>query len=772
MLRSSFLKKCLIAALLIVAAFIIIRISPRPPILADMKSSRAVYAADGSLLRLTLSEDGYFRLFTPLEEISPSVIEATLLYEDRYFRLHPGVNPAAILRGFWSSYVKKGRVLGASTVTMQLARSTYSIKSNTPNGKLKQIIGAVWLEMRYSKNDILEAYLNSVPYGHNIEGIGAASLVYFDKRAKELTLVEGFTLCVIPQNPAKRLPTNPEGFARLKIARDGLIKEWIKINPEDAAYQTHFDLALSIGRIADLPFVAPHFVEGVLKEDKAETEFFTTLDLEFQQMLQKELNTYVTDMSRLGIKNATALLVDTETMNVLAAVGSADFFDNDIEGQVDGTRALRSPGSLLKPFIYGLAVEQGLIHPHTMLKDSPRRYGIYTPENSDREFMGPLFARDALNYSRNIPAVTLYLSLEKGSFWNLLKSTNIKQLKPEGHYGTSIALGGLEISMEDAARLFAVFNNEGKLYQLNKLADEKLSEPIKLFSPEAAFITRDMMSHNEPSMVDGYFVRLPGRAAWKTGTSYNFRDGWSAGVYGNYVLAIWIGNFNSEPNPAFTGRESSRLFFRILRRLNAIRHIPPVPESIPPMLNVKYVDICAITGELPADFCPRVTPTLFIPGVSPITVSDVFMKIPIDIETGLRACAYDPKTTRWEVYEFWSSDLLKLYEQAGIKRKLPPRYMPGCTIDVVSHRGLAPEITYPQTGVRYDMANAPAGGNELPFAASVSSDAEKVFWFVDNRFVGETPAGAAFFWRAEPGTHYLQVIDNLGRTNSLTFEVI
>ncbi|MDR2105210.1 MAG: transglycosylase domain-containing protein, partial [Deferribacteraceae bacterium] len=397
--RCRFVK---VSAVFIAAVFALlaIRYYPRPPILKEIPLSTAVYDRNGKLLRLSLAEDEIFRLWTPLQEISPQLIKATLLYEDRLFYYHPGVNAASIVRGFVSSYILKTRPIGGSTITMQLVRRLYAIRSNTIGGKLKQILYALALEARYSKDDILEAYLNTAPYGHNIEGVGSASLVYFNKRSAELAAFESLILAVIPQNPVKRLPTSEQGLIELKKARDILFKHWLEKNPEDAWLIPNLKLPIDIKPIKALPFNSPHLVNSILNEHKGEV--YTTVDSEVAEAIQNVIKEYTADSYNLGIYNASAILVDASTMEVLAVVGSADFFNKEIEGEVDGTRALRSPGSALKPFIYALAIDQGLIHPKTLLKDGKVRYGLYSPENSDRTFKGPISAAQALVASRNI----------------------------------------------------------------------------------------------------------------------------------------------------------------------------------------------------------------------------------------------------------------------------------------------------------------------------------------------------------------------------------
>ncbi|MDR2400301.1 MAG: penicillin-binding protein 1C [Deferribacteraceae bacterium] len=761
-----FAKKYRFVLILIAAALTLtaIRFFPREAILAEILVSAAVYDKNGVLLRLTLAEDETFRLFTPIDQISPQFINATLAYEDRLFYYHPGVNPAAIARGFVSSYIIKTRPIGGSTVTMQLARRLYGIRSSTVGGKLKQIICALWLEARYSKKDILEAYLNTAPYGHNIEGIGAASLIYFNKRSAELSTFESLTLAVVPQNPAKRLPTTERGLAELKKARDVFFQRWLNSHPEDEWLTPHFDLPMEIKTISALPFKSPHFVNSILSGNKSGGEIYTTLNSEIADAMEKSVKEFVADSVYLGIYNASALLVDASTMEVFGAVGSADFFNKEIEGEVDGTRARRSPGSTLKPFIYALAIDQGLIHTKTLLKDGKVRYGLYSPENSDRAFKGPISATDALNTSRNIPAVALLLKAGPDNFLALLTKMRIEKLETADYYGASLAIGGLEVTAEDIARLYATLINGGTGASLVKIRGETPEIYGEIMSPEAAYMVSEMLK--SPS------YRRTVRVGAKTGTSFRYKDGWTAGVFGNYVLAVWVGNFNGEANEAFMGRSSAYpLFFKIVNRVSQI--LPTIEEAteIPLGLNIKKVEICTATGELPGEYCPSKELALFIPGVSPIKESNIFIRIPIDNSTGLRACNKNAKGIHWEVFEFWEQDMLEIFEKAGMRRKTPPRYMGGCTIEEQSYRGISPSISYPQNNMIYDMTNAPMGNKEIPFVANGDADTEKLFWFLDGRFIGESENGKPLFWIPPNGQRTLRVVDNVGRGSGIVFTV-
>ncbi|RYZ67112.1 MAG: penicillin-binding protein 1C, partial [Proteobacteria bacterium] len=428
--------------------------------------------------------------------------EAVLLHEDRHFYLHPGVNPWSLAKAGAATYLGGGRRLGGSTITMQLARMTSTRGSKTLVGKAYQIGKALYLEALYSKNEILEAYLNFLPYGSNIEGIGSASQIYFRKKAKAMTLPEILTLAVIPQNPNVRR-AGSDSF--LSESRSRLAKAWLARHPEDKTALTSLDVPLNVRSLKELPFKAPHFVERVLNlsqgpEYTRVSRLETSLDLAIQSLVEAKVEAYVKARSSIGIQNATAMVVDTRTMEVVAHVGSANYFDSSIAGQVNGALAQRSPGSTLKPFVYGLAIDQGLIHPLTLLKDTPMSFGGFDPENFDKRFSGPQNATEALISSRNVPAVFLTSQLEKPTLYQFLKASGATLLHEPKYYGLALSLGGAELSMEEIIRLYAMLANRGELRQLKwthgiSVTDKK-ARSKRLLSPEASFLVLDMLRQN------------------------------------------------------------------------------------------------------------------------------------------------------------------------------------------------------------------------------------------------------------------------------------
>ena len=772
-------------------AFLAWVLAPKPDLYEGIGFSTLVTDRHGQMLQLLPAKDGRYRLFTPLRNIAPVAREATLLYEDRRFHHHPGVDPLALVRAAWTTYVRRSRVVGGSTITMQLARMHFDIATRSPFGKLVQSARALQLERHYTKSQILEAYLNLAPYGGSVEGLGTASLIYFDKLASELSRSEALALAVIPQNPSARFPATDAGRAHLLAARARLLAVWRASKPALEVDEETISRALLeplFRSPADLPARARHFVRDHVPRT-GDAEIRTTLDLDLQTLLETRVRDYVDRRRRDGIGNAAAMLVDHQRMEVLALVGSVDFFDATIAGQVNGVRAPRSPGSTLKPLLYALALDDGLIHPMTLLEDAPRRYAAYTPENFDRGFLGPIFARDALIHSRNVPAVGLLAKLGVQRFRNWLHDAGVRGLRPTEEYGLSLALGGNEIRMEELVRLYAILAGGGIRRNLaTVLRAAPPSLPTRLLSAEASYLVLDILGD-----VPRPDTRSPTAAprppiAWKTGTSFGFRDAWSVGVAGRYVLAVWTGNFDGSADPVFVGQDAAApLFFAITDSLGA----GAIPQHGLPgrsewaqigadgmgvehplrNLNLRRVKVCAATGDLPGQHCPQTTWSWFIPGVSPIKVSSVHRAIPVDPTTGLRSCHPEAAGTRQEVYEFWPSNLDAVFRRAGIAIRRPPPWSPECGLDATSASGHPPHIRSPQPALIYHASRIGDERHNVLFSAVADGDVQELFWFVNDHLVGRVAPGEPYFWAPRPGRFEVRVVDDLGRAAAVPITV-
>lgn len=780
------LQNILVIGLLLVAVVSGWRLLPHPPLKNWYPHSTAVLAADGSLLRLTLASDDQYRLWTPFGKFSPLLKRAVLLHEDQWFWWHPGFNPWGLVRGAFETYVLHHHPQGGSTLTMQLVRLLYGLDTRSPWGKFKQVLLALRMELSYSKKAIFTAYLNYAPYGGNVVGAATASLIYFRKPVSQLTLPEALTLAVLPQSPAQQLTQKtPNGdvlAAALTRHRNALYHLWCKHYPKAKRLKALFQLPLAVRTRSELPYGAPHAVDQLLAQlrhsgQPLPTQLVTTIDPALQRLVNSQLQHYVQRHNSHGIKNAAALLVDTRNMAIKALVGSADFFDAAIDGQVNGTAAERSPGSTLKPFIYARAFDQGVIIPASILRDVPTNFGAYSPENFDSHFDGPISAAQALRKSRNVPAVWVDSQLGDQDLYSLLRAAGINNLASRRHYGLSLVLGGGDITMQELARLYAMFPNAGLLkpLRLNQAAPEPHGK--RLLSRAASFMVTDILEHNpRPQAISSAIQGAP--VFWKTGTSWAFHDAWTAGGFGPYVLVVWIGNFDATPNPAFVGvRAAAPLFFRIYDAMNLVRpSLKNAPKAAPPP-GVRRVTVCLSTGMLPSKWCPQTAQSWFIPGVSPITVGHVYRPQVIDDATGQPACPpYAGKQTHIQVYQYWPTQLARVFQHIGIPLARPPS-RPACQA-AGKPIGEPPHITAPARRRQYVLRAASthpptAAHNRIRLTASSDADVRHQYWFIDKSYIGQTRPGAALRWTPPAaGNYQLRVVDDHGRYAQQTLSVI
>jgi penicillin-binding protein 1C len=738
---------------------------PLAPLIDSYTFSKNIIAEDGTLLRLTLADDDRFRLRTTFKDIPDFYVEKILDKEDRYFLYHFGVNPAALVRSFTYKYILNKKTSGASTVTMQLARLHYKLRTKTISGKLKQIMWAIWLEFLYSKKEILEAYVNIVPFGRNIEGIKAASLIYFHKGLSKLNTNEVYFLVSTPQRPNLLNGINKFGPIPGTIIDSMSRLKSIKIDRND----------LWIHPLNELPFIAPHVSwqaintsESLKKDKQQSSEVKTTINLDIQKKLSHILRSYLKRNKDIGLRNGAALVLNYKTKEIKGLVGSKDYFDKSILGQVDGTIAKRSPGSTLKPLAYAMALEAGLIHPNSMMMDVPLPFRM--PENFDRQFKGPMSAIDALVTSRNIPAVWLASKLKKPSIFDLLKKMNVKKMRKSHHYGTSIILGGIELSMRELVSIYSMLANGGVYSDIKLLENEAIRGGIKVLSKEASVMALNMLKTNgRPEYDKRFTLNSDQNVYWKTGTSFGFRDAWSIGITGHYVIAVWLGNFSGEPNSSLIGRKAAGpLFFEIV---DGLKSNSKYSYSEFLSENVKQVKICKTSGKIPNSHCKHIIEGDFWPGVSPIDKCKIHRKLLIAIDTGLRACSKTKGNKEYRLFEVWPSHLTSLFKNIGQPRARLPKWGIECLISDKNERGFEPVILSPKRGMTYHKR---FGGehNTIALKAQVDSNAEEVFWYINGSFLGKGRPSETFFWKSVAGNHKVKLVDDLGRVATRRLKVI
>jgi len=534
--------------------------------------STIVLDRDGRLLRPFATREGRWRLPVESGDVDPRFLAMLMAYEDARFERHSGVDPLALARAALQ-FTRNGRVIsGGSTLTMQVARLLEPRDERSLSAKLRQMVRAVQLEQRFSKGEILRLYLTLAPYGGNLEGMRAASLSYFGREPKRLSFAEAALLVALPQSPETRRPDRFREVARK--ARDRVLDRARERGVVTAA-EAEAAKAEPVPQARQLfPMLAAHAAEAVVAERPSETAHRLTIDARLQASLERLARERV---ERLDPKLSAAILViDNATGEVRAQVGSPDYMNRERAGAIDMTQALRSPGSALKPFIYALAFENGLAHPETLLDDRPSRYGLYQPENFDLAFQGTVTARKALQLSLNVPAVELLNELGPARLLARLHQTNVAFAMPkEAAPGLAIGLGGLGITLQDLTRLYAGLARGGTMPSLVRLAGEggEAKSESQIADPVSAWYVFDILRGAPPP--DN---ALAGRIAFKTGTSYGYRDAWAVGYDKKFTIGVWAGRPDGTAVPGLIGRlVAAPILFDAYGRLGVEPEALPLP---------------------------------------------------------------------------------------------------------------------------------------------------------------------------------------------------
>ena len=524
-----------------------------------------------------------------------------------------------------------------------------------------------------------------------------------------------------------------------------------------------------------MPRLAPHFVDALLADRVSPGgRIDTTIDAGLQRLVERHVERHLNRVGDVGMRNAASLLVDTRDMSVKAWVGSADYWNEAIDGQVNGVLAKRSPGSTLKPFVYALALDQGVLHPQTMLRDAPTSFGPFTPENFDGRFFGPISAEEALIRSRNVPAVWVSTQLKQPSLYQFLQSAGVRDMKPESFYGLALRARRRRSHDGGARRPLRDARQPGRAASA---ARRGIGEPPACAGPRAC----DCSARKRASSRSTCCAAIRGPTT--TARSRCARDGRSRGRparRGDSAMpgppassgrtCSWSGSATSkgQGNPAFVGVDAAApLFFRIADALNLARP-GEAAEPLTPPPGVSRVAVCAGSGDLPNADCPHTVDTWYIPGKSPIRVSQLHRAVAIDPLTGRPGCPPYAAGTRFEVFEFWSSDMLKLFRQAGMPRRIPPP-LPPCTAEDTMD---GPRIASPLRSVSYALRRS-APQEAIALDASAAADVQRVFWFDGSALIGvRAVADGALPWRpAAEGAHLIRIVDDHGRSAERDVEV-
>ncbi len=554
-----------------------------PPLGRDLEVSRVVLDRNGKLLRAYITSEGRWQLPATRAQVDPRYLEALLAYEDKRFFQHHGIDPFAMTRAAFQ-LVTHGRVVsGGSTLTMQVARLLEPRQKRSLDAKIRQSVRALELEWALSKDEILELYLTLAPYGGNLEGVRAASLAYFGKEPRRLTLGEAALLVALPQSPEHRRPDRYPDAAR--SARNRVLDRIADHVAFDAAEIAHAKTEKVPTARKPMPLSAPHAADQAVMASPQEPVLRLTISARLQQTLESLARERA---HRLGPDMSVAMVViDNATGQVLARVGSPDYFDQRRAGQVDLTQALRSPGSALKPFIYGLGFEDGLIHPETLIEDRPIRYPGYQPENFDLTFQGTVTVRRALQQSLNVPAVAVLDQVGPSRLLARLGAAGATLVLPRGEApGLALGLGGVGVRLTDLTMLYAGLARQGTVAPLIERLGAAPLPAKRLIEPVAAwYVANVLIGSPPPENAAG------GRIAFKTGTSYGYRDAWAIGFDGKRTIGVWVGRPDGAPVAGLAGRVSAApILFDAFARLG---------QPLQPLRAAPNGAIVATTAKLP-----------------------------------------------------------------------------------------------------------------------------------------------------------------------------
>jgi penicillin-binding protein 1C len=735
--------------------------------------AQVILARDGTPLRAFPDRAHIWRHPVRVAEVSPRYVEVVLAYEDRFFYWHTGVNPFALLRAA-GQWLWHGRIVsGGSTLTMQVARmlEPEAYAARTVAGKLRQMARAVQLELRLSKAEILELYLTYAPMGGVLEGVESASRAYLGKPSLSLSHADAALLAVLPQSPSR---LRPDRFPkRAREARDKvldrLVPAWGEATVKEAKQEP------VIAQTLREPLLAPLFAERVRKLYPKAQRVDTTLDAGTQASVEQLV------AARLAVLpprvSMAALVVDNATLEVRAYAGSADFSDAERFSHVDMVQGRRSPGSALKPFLYGLALDEGLIHSESLLSDVPQSFAGYQPGNFQASFSGPVGVTEALQKSLNVPAVEVLDRLGPQRFVSLLRRGGLKLDLPRGaEPNLSVILGGVAVNLEGMVGAYTAFARGGIAGKPRYVADAPVEE-ARLMSEGAAFIIRDVLESGGPvaRQVEGGVGARRG-IMWKTGTSFGFRDAWAVGVSDRYTVGVWVGRPDGTPNPGFFGANVAAPM--LVDVFSAIDESRPAKRTPPP--SVTQAKVCWPLGlrvdAVPAALCHLERTAWLLNDAAPPTFPDRLREGAArytdyrDAATGQRvraACA--PGEMKSVDMARWPAALEPWLDGATRERALPPPWAPACAKAQAPEAGLKiVSITNGETIRR--------AGNTSGAAPSLRLEArggqQELIWLVDGRQVGRAPAGKALHHAfPEAGRHTVTVMDDSGRYDRVEISV-
>jgi penicillin-binding protein 1C len=733
------------------------------PLKDKIQYSAIVTDSKGDIIHAYLTDDDKWRMKTELDEISPLLRKTIITKEDKYFYSHPGINPIAIARAAVKNIFRMKRTSGASTITMQVARALEHRKRNIFS-KIIEMFRAFQLEWKYSKDEILQMYLNLVPYGGNIEGVKSASTLYFNKNPDHLSLAEITALSIIPNRPSS-----------LVIGKNnGLIVEernrWLKKFAADKVFtQKEIEDALAEPLTATrktVPKYLPHLAYKLKR--RGDDIIKTNIELNTQFKLEKITEDYTRALRLKNIKNAAVVVIDNRTHKVVSYVGSSDFKDTTDGGQVNGAAAVRQPGSTLKPLLYALSIDEGLLTPKMMMTDVAVNYSGFAPENYDKNFNGYVTMEYALEHSLNIPAVKSLKNLGTEKLIQKLSDCNFKQIqKDQNKLGLSMILGGCGTTLEELTGLFSAFANDG-LYVLPAYTQADTNgKRVTVISPAANYMINEILSKvNRPDFPLNWSAteKMP-KIAWKTGTSYGRRDAWSIGYNKHYTVGVWVGNFSGTGVPELSGANvATPLLFKIF---NTIDYDSDEQWFTQPK-DCDIRQVCSETGLIPSDHCTNVVTDYYIPLISSAKICSNKQEIMISADEKISYCknCVPEAGYKKKFFKIIDADMQAYFEEKRIAYDKIPAHNIEC--ETVFKEG-SPVIASPSNGTEYLINKK--NPEPLQLVSKTGIDVSKVYWYINNKFYKAAGAGEKQFFVPEEGPVKISCTDDKGRNRDIWIKV-
>ena len=753
--------------ILLLAVFLfIVYVFCLPRQLFEVSYATVVTDRNGELLGARIAEDGQWR-FPSCDTVPEKFAICLKEFEDRYYLYHWGVNPLAIGRAMLQNIKAKRIVSGGSTITMQTIRLSRGEK-RTFLEKAIEVVLATRLEFRYSKKKIMALYASHAPFGGNVVGLNAASWRYFGHSSGQLSWAEAAMLSVLPNAPSMiHLAKNRQALAE---KRNTLLYRLYQQNIID---ETDYQLAIAEPLPSEplpLPQIAPHLVSHLYQHQQGK-QSVSTIDKGIQTDVESLLERWNQEFMQSDIRNIAAIIIDVETKQVLAYCGNVDFQSTQSGNQVDVIRSPRSTGSILKPLLYYVALQEGEILPNTLLADIPLNINGFSPQNFNMQFDGTVPASEAIARSLNVPSVLLLRKYGVPKFYEFLKKAGVTTLtKPSSYYGLSLILGGAEATLWDISSIYADMARSLKglpRYETSTLLLNEISKgKTSVFKAEAVWQTFESIKKlNRPEEIDWRIIPSMQTIAWKTGTSFGFRDAWAVGVTPKYVVGVWVGNASGEGKPGLVGARTSGLVM-----FDIFNVLPSSKWFSPPLDGFVEAEICRLSGHLKGRFCEDVDTVLVCSNGLKTKPCPYHIQVNITADERFRIyehCADQEMIIRkkwfvlppaWEWY----------YKQQHPEYKILPPFKSGCGAD----EQLPMQFIYPQQNARIKLSKQMDGRvGDITFELAHSRSNATVFWHLDEEYITSTQDFHKISLRPTTGKHSLTVTDNEGYTLSISIFV-